>query len=170
MATDCLISRLNGMDEAAFVEALQGIYEHSPWVAVEAWPHRPFLNTANLFSVMQDEVMRAGRVRQLALVRAHPILGAAKLETLTKNSQSEQQSAQMDTLNEVEAAEFRNLNDRYLKKFGFPFILAVKGKSRQDIRCSMEERIENHLELEFERTLAEIGKIARLRLDSLSLP
>ena len=159
-------------DRAAFVARYGGVYEHSPWVAEEAYDagipfaeHTPE-GLARRFATI---VAAAGRARQMALIRAHPDL-AGRLAVdggLTDSSRSEQAGAGLDRCTPAELARFQALNDAYKAKFGFPFILAVAGRSRADILAAFEARIANDPETEFSTALREIDRIALLRLKAL---
>ena len=163
------LEQLNALDRTAFVQALGGIYEHSPWVAEAAWPRRPYASLAALHAAMDAAVAAAGSVAQLALIRAHPDLAGrlALAKGLTADSTREQGSAGLDRLTADELKRFTELNDSYKAKFGFPFIMAVKGSNRHQILAAFEERIHNTPEQEFQTALAEINKIAMFRLQQL---
>ncbi|MGO8920959.1 MAG: 2-oxo-4-hydroxy-4-carboxy-5-ureidoimidazoline decarboxylase [Stellaceae bacterium] len=160
---------LDGLDRGAFVAALGGVFEHSPWVAEQAWEKRPFGDVAALHRVMVGIVADAGRERQLALIRAHPELaGAPALQgALTDASHQEQGSAGLRTASSDELTRFRELNERYRRRFGFPFVMAVKGRSKAEILAAFAARLAEPPEAEFERALQEIARIARLRLETL---
>jgi OHCU decarboxylase len=161
------------MDTHDFVALYGGIYEHSPWVAEEAFVLAADSQAVDdidaLALLMADCVDNAANERQLALMRAHPDLaGKARLAgELTAESASEQTSAGLDQCSAEELQRFRILNEAYRDKFGFPFILAVRGLDRSQILAAFAERLENDYEVEFETALQEIHKIARLRLDAL---
>ena len=162
------LDRLNG-DRAAFMDALGGIYEHSPWVAEGAWDEAPFRDKQALADAMERAMRAAGRDEQLALIRAHPDL-AGKLALageLTAESTSEQASAGLDQCSAEELAAFTALNARYKERFGFPFIMAVKGCHRAEILDAFRRRVENPRDTEFGEALDQIARIARLRLDAL---
>jgi len=158
------------MSEQDFIARYSGIYEHSPWVAEEA---APFVSEGadvdTLASVMADCVDNASNERQLALIRAHPDLaGMASIAgTLTEDSTTEQASAGLDRCTPVEFARFQALNSGYWEKFGFPFVMAVRESTRADILNAFEARLQNDYDEEFETALAEIHKIARLRLTAM---
>lgn len=156
---------LNQKDQQGFVEAVGSIWEHSPWVAEQAWNKRPFSNIDELFSTMENEVETAPMQKKLDLLNAHPDLGG-KVK-MTDESVSEQKGAGLDQLSEEEHAEFLSLNKQYTDKFGFPFIIAVKGHNKDSIKASMKERIDNDRETELNTALREIYKIARFRLEDL---
>ena len=160
---------LNSMDRAAFVAALGAVFEESPWVAEAAWDKRPFADAAGLRAAMTDIVRTAGPERQRALILSHPDLAdrASRPATLTAFSQTEQAKAGLNELTEDEVQEQRDLNRAYRERFGFPFIMAVRFSSKQEILSAMRERVANEPEVEFGRALEEIYKIAGFRLDDL---
>jgi 2-oxo-4-hydroxy-4-carboxy-5-ureidoimidazoline decarboxylase len=163
------LGELNSLGEAAFVEKLGGIYEHSPWVARGAWHQRPFGNVESLHAAMERTVAAATENEKLALIRAHPEL-AGKLAVaggLTESSRSEQASAGLDRCTPAEFERLQALNAGYRDKFGFPFIIAVRGLTRGKIIEQMEQRLGNTPEQERAACMREIGRIARLRLDAL---
>lgn len=164
-----MLSRLNTLDLETFVKTLGGIFEHSPWVAESAWSKRPFASVAELHQVMSVVVQHAPEEKQLGLIRAHPDLAskAALAGDLTDSSKREQAGAGLDRLTREEYQRFHTLNDAYKAKFNFPFILAVKGHTKESILQSFEERLPNSLEEEKARALEEIYKIAGFRLEAL---
>ncbi len=148
-----------------FVGLYGGIYEHSPWVAEASFGG----GVGDLSLKMRQVVEDAGLDAQLKLLRAHPDL-AGKLATsgaLTAESTSEQAGAGLDDCSEAEFAEFTALNQRYKAKFGFPYILAVKGRHRVEILENFRSRIDNSPEQEFREALDQVHQIAKLRLDAL---
>jgi 2-oxo-4-hydroxy-4-carboxy-5-ureidoimidazoline decarboxylase len=155
-------------DEEAFVARYGGIYEHSPWVARRAWLQGPFGTVDALHAAMQAAVASASPEEQMRLIEAHPELGA-KLDaaTLTESSRSEQASAGLDRVTPEQKARLKALNATYRAKFGFPFIVAVRGLDWGGIIARMESRMENAREREIATALHEIGRIAQLRLESL---
>lgn len=156
---------LNQKDQKGFVEAIGSIWEHSPWVSEQAWGSKPFSSVDELFNAMENEVETASMDKKLDLLNAHPDLGG-KVK-MTDESVSEQKGAGLDQLSEEEHAEFLDLNKQYTDKFGFPFIIAVKGHDKDSIKAAMKERIQNDRETELNTALKEIYKIARFRLDDL---
>src|SRR5215470_11475441 len=121
---------LNAMDREAFRAALGGIFEDSPWVAERAWDARPFANLAEVHAAMCAVVRRAPEAERLALLRAHPDLAgrAARARTMSAASIGEQAAAGLDRLDAAEFERFARLNATYRERFGFPFILAVRGR------------------------------------------
>ena len=153
-----------------FVDKYGGIYEHSAWVAEEA--ESVIAGEGGLeaiATVMADCVDNASRDRRLELIRAHPDLaGKAQVAgELTADSTSEQASAGLDQCTAEEYGRFQELNQAYHDKFGFPFVMAVRNSSRTEILDAFGSRLENDPDTEFETALAEIHKIARLRLEAL---
>ncbi len=163
------LSSLPEMDRDAFVAAFGGVFEHSPWVAEGAWAAAPFHGLEGLHEAMVVVLRAAPRARQLALIHAHPDLAgkAAIAGEVTRESRGEQAGAGLDRLTPDEYARFGKLNRAYRERFGFPFILAVKGLDKARILESFAERLENTPDAEFDRCLTEIAKIARLRLADL---
>ena len=157
------------LDRVAFVARLGDIFEHSPWVAERAWDARPFADVAALHHAMAAAVATASEAEQLALVRAHPELGGreAAAGTLTDASRGEQRGAGLDRCSTDELARLRGLNTAYRERFGFPFVIAVKGRSRGEIIDIIAQRLENDAATEFRTCLDEIAKIGRLRLDAM---
>lgn len=152
-----------------FVSRYGGIYEHSEWVAEQSAPIVGDNRDIEVIAtVMADCVDNAAEEKQLALIRAHPDLaGKAQVAgELTPDSTSEQASAGLDRCSPEEYRRFQDLNEAYHEKFGFPFVMAVRGSSRADILAAFEARLSNAPDLEFETALAEIHKIARLRLEA----
>ena len=153
-----------------FVNRYGAIYEHSPWVAEEAEPVvAGATDLETIATVMADSVDNAAAEKQLALIRAHPDLaGKAQIAgELTADSTSEQASAGLDQCSAEEYEQFQSLNDAYKEKFGFPFVMAVRNSSRGEILEAFESRLGNDPDTEFETALAEIHKIARLRLEAM---
>jgi 2-oxo-4-hydroxy-4-carboxy-5-ureidoimidazoline decarboxylase len=159
----------NSLHRESFVARLGHVFEHSPWVADRVWPERPFDSLEQLHARMVDVVARATRDEQVGLIRAHPeLLGRLPQATpLSAQSVQEQGAAGLREANEAELAQLASLNAAYREKFGFPFILAVRGKGRPEILASLAERVANTPEREFTECLTQIARIARFRLEDL---
>lgn len=156
-----------------FIARFGGIYERSPWVAEQAAGSvAGHSDLQEIRAAMAACVDNAGPARQLELIRAHPDLaGRAQIAgKLTAESTSEQESAGLDRCTPEEYSRFQALNAAYHEKFGFPFVMAVRGSSRQDILAVFEARMNNDPAVEFRTALAEIHKIAWLRLRALEAP
>lgn len=163
------LQALSAADRATFVARLGGIFEHSPWIAERAWASRPFDSVAALHRAMLAVLETATPDEQLGLIRAHPELAGkeAAAGTLTADSTSEQRGAGLDRCSAEELARLQRLNAAYRERFGFPFVMAVKGRSRFEIMDALEARLANDRDTEFRTCLTEIGKIARFRLDAM---
>ena len=160
------------LERDAFVAAFADVYEHSPWVAETVYQAGvdETLDTVEVMHIrMSQAMLSAGREAQLALINAHPDLAgkAAIRGELSAASTSEQAGAGIQTCTPEEYARFGELNDAYKARFGFLFIMAVKGSDRQQILAAFEERLHNTPEQEFARALAEIKRIALFRLQAM---
>ena len=158
------------MEVHDFIARYAGVYEHSPWVAERVAALATDVDDAQqLAALMADCVDNASIERQLELIRAHPDLaGRAQVAgELTADSTVEQASAGLDHCSREEFERFQSLNAAYREKFGFPFVMAVRGSDRAEILDSFAARLQNDYGLEFETALIEIHKIARLRLDAM---
>ena len=158
------------LDQDAFVQRYGGVYEHSPWVAQSSWAEGLKASTAaELSAIMSAIVDQAETSKRLALIRAHPDLAGrlAVAGELTAASTDEQASAGLDQCSPEEFATLQRLNQDYKKKFTFPFVMAVKNSNRHKIMAAFKERLENSYDTEFDKAIAEIHKIARLRLEQL---
>lgn len=165
---------LNSCDSATFVERLRGIYEHSPWIPERAAARRPFANVTALKLALQDVVSAATLDEQLGLIRAHPELAgkAAVAGQLTAESTSEQARSGLHLCSAEEFATLHQLNADYNAKFGFPFILAVKGPTgqgltRQSVIATFARRLKNQRADEIAECLRQIKRIAEIRLNDL---
>jgi 2-oxo-4-hydroxy-4-carboxy-5-ureidoimidazoline decarboxylase len=163
------LSSLNTLSDETFVETLAGIFEHSPWVAEGVVAQRPFDSVGDLHASMVAVVRQAPLTEQLSLIRAHPDLAgrAARAGDLTQASSQEQAGAGLTQLSDEEYGTFMRLNTAYMTRFGFPFILAVKGHTKHSILAAFQSRLDNDAETERETALAEIYKIAHFRLQEL---
>ncbi|HET8746533.1 MAG TPA: 2-oxo-4-hydroxy-4-carboxy-5-ureidoimidazoline decarboxylase [Ramlibacter sp.] len=166
------IEQLNAADGAEALRLLDGLYEHSPWIAEAALALRPFRSLSHLKQAMAGIVREAGIDPQLALIRAHPELAGKAMvaKTLTSESTSEQSRAGLTACTPEEFARIQQLNADYNARFGFPFILAVRGPrgtglTRQQIIETFARRLENHPEFERAEALRNIHRIVELRLN-----
>ena len=158
------------MTREEFVARYGGVYEHSAWVAEQAFSIVAAESRAeDIEAALAARVDAADRDTKLALIRAHPDLAgkAAVRGELTGDSTDEQKSAGIDQCSAQEFESFQALNARYKEKFGFPFVMAVRDRNRQDILRSFAERLENDLPTEFDTAIREIHEIARLRLRAI---
>ena len=162
------ISTVNTMSQAEFVKTFGPTFEHSPWVAEGAWPTRPFGSVEELHAAMMKVVRSQPREHQVAFLCAHPELAGkeAKAGTMTDDSVVEQASAGLNALTRAEMDEMARLNAEYRKKHGFPFCIAVRRNTKDQIFDAMRRRVVNDSETELAENLNQIGYITRLRLDN----
>lgn len=170
-----LSPRPTSLDRDAFLAAFGGIYEDSPWIAATVYERGLGAvedTPAGLAAAMAAVVAESGEAAQRALIAAHPDLAgrAAVAGDLTAASRAEQAGAGLDRCSPREFARFQALNEAYRAKFGFPFILAVAGRSRGDILAAFEARLGNDRAAEFAEALRQIDRIARLRLEAMAAP
>ncbi|WP_340160101.1 2-oxo-4-hydroxy-4-carboxy-5-ureidoimidazoline decarboxylase [uncultured Hoeflea sp.] len=155
-----------------FVARFGGVFEHSPWIAERAFDNDRIAEPLAAEAVHQalcNEFRAASPDERMGVLRAHPDL-AGKLAIaggLTEESKSEQAGAGLDRLSADEHARFTELNTRYMRDFGFPFIIAVKGHDKDSILAAFETRVENDAETEFATACAEVEKIAGFRIHAL---
>ena len=166
------MNRPEPMSRADFVGRFGGVFEHSPWIAERAFDQGLPENcdhATGLHGALCGVFRAASQAERLAVLRAHPDLAGrlALAGDLTGDSTKEQASAGLDCLTREELARFTKLNDAYQQKFGFPFIMAVKGRTRAEIIRAFEERVNNDAETEFTTALAQVERIALLRLNDM---
>jgi 2-oxo-4-hydroxy-4-carboxy-5-ureidoimidazoline decarboxylase len=161
------LSALNSADRGEFVAVVGHLFEHSPWVASETYDNHPFRSLDELHAALCRTMAGASHERQMALIRAHPDLAGrlAKAGQLTTSSTQEQSAAGLDRLTPAEAEEIQRLNDAYKGRFGFPFIICARLNAKDTILAAMRARVGNDAASEHSTALAEIAKIARLRLN-----
>ncbi len=163
------VGDLNDSDLSGFVDALGAIFERSPWIAERAWNRRPFGTADDVMNAMLSVIESASDDEKIALIRAHPDLAgkAARAGALTEHSTVEQAGAGLDRLSDEEFDRFHRLNDAYNSRFGFPFVVAVRGHTRETILAAFETRLENDQAAELAEALRNIGLIARFRLEDV---
>ena len=166
------LNQLNVCLQDEFTRLLDGTYEHSPWIAAQAWASRPFTSLDQLKLALVRVVRGAGQQAQLALIRAHPELAGKAMvsKTLTAESTHEQGKAGLSDCTPEEFATIQQLNADYNVKFGFPFVLAVRGPrglglTKSEIIATFKRRLDNHIDFERAECLRNIHRIAELRLD-----
>src|ERR1700722_1742441 len=163
------LGELNSCPESDFVAALANIFEYSPWVAEQASAARPFAGVNALFAAMKTAVERAPEGLRLALIKAHPDLAdkTRRAEGLTAESSAEQNSVGLDRLSDAEYEAFERVNNAYRAKFGFPYIVCVRRHTKDSVLADFERRLPNDAATETAASIAEICRIAALRLDQL---
>jgi N-carbamoyl-L-amino-acid hydrolase len=166
------LTQLNSAPQEEAAQLLDGLYEHSPWIAEAALAQRPFASVAHLKHAMTQVLDAAGRAPQVALIRAHPELAGKAMvsNTLTAESTNEQSQAGLTQCTPEEFAQIQQLNADYTAKFGFPFILAVRGPrgtglARREIIDTFARRLHNHPDFELQENLRNIHRIAEIRLN-----
>ena len=162
------LPQLNALSVVEFTAALGAIFEYSPWIAERAAARRPFASLDELHAAMCEVVDRATPDEQLALIRAHPDLVGRIV--LTAESQSEQAAAGLTGLSSEEVTRFDRYNREYKTRFGFPFVICARLNKKDAILAAFPIRLQNSAETERATALAEIYKIARLRLADLIQP
>lgn len=165
------LAELNAMDRGGFTRVVGPVFEHSPWIAEEAWLRRPFQTPGALHEALCEIIACAGEAKQVPLIQAHPdLVGRAALAgTLTPASMQEQASAGLDRLSAQEVASFHSFNLEYRERFGFPFVLCARLNKKENMLAAFPVRLRNSREEEIRAALGEIAKIARLRLADLLL-
>jgi OHCU decarboxylase len=163
------LRELNALPVEKFVAILGTIFEHSPWVAERAARARPFGSRRELLDEMRAVVQRASAEEQLALIRAHPQLGARgrSRAQLTEASANEQRRAGLDACTDEEFSRLMQLNSAYVEKFSFPFILAVRGHTPKSILAALRSRLDNDAGSERHAALSQIGLIGGYRLEDI---
>jgi len=163
------IDVLNTLSAMDFTAVLADIYEHSPWIPKRAASDRPFAGVAQLHVAMAARLASASGEEKLNLLRAHPQLAGKEAQSgeLTRSSTSEQTCAKLNDLSSQEMGHITDLNKRYQKKFGFPFIIAVLNHNKDSIFSEFQRRVENDLKTEFSAALEQVNQIALHRLKGL---
>ncbi len=169
MSSMISLASLNQLDRDQFVESLGGIFEHSPWVADLVYENRPFESKTQLHQIMLETVQRSPEFQRMALICNHPELAGKEAAegTLTNDSRQEQSRAGLDQCSREELSQLQSLNRAYRDKFDFPFVIAVTGLNKAQIIEAVEKRLENSMAVEFDTSIAEIGKIGMIRLNAL---
>jgi len=163
------LNTLNNATKEEFISHLNGVYEHSPWVAERTYDLSPFTNIDDLHTKMQQCVLNSSDETKLSLIANHPELAGkeAAQGSLTTASLSEQANSGLSHCSADELQQFKQFNQQYRGQFGFPFVVAVKGLTRYDILELMQQRMLNSKQQEFDTCIEQIGKIAGFRLIAL---
>ena len=164
------INTLNQLSDDEALQWLEGVYEHSPWVAQAALQHKPFRSLAHLKWALSDSVTKAARAQQINLIKAHPVLAAKPAPDLTAHSKNEQQLTGLWHATPQQADQLAQLNQEYLQRFGWPFIIAVRGPrgnglSPETILNELRRRLHLNPSVEFHECLRQIHRIAETRLN-----
>jgi len=162
-----MINKINKFSEREFAKVFANIFENTSWIAEKLYNQKPFNSFEELSSKIIDIFDASTKEKKIEILNAHPDLAdKAKIGLLTPDSKKEQNSAGLDKCTEDEFNEFKKLNLIY-KKFGFPFILAVKGKNKNEILNNFRKRISSNPQIEFEEAIRQVKKIASLRLKEI---
>lgn len=162
-------NNIANLNQHQFTEKLGAIYEHSPWIASAAWQYMPFSQIEDLHAAMAKVVSDAPQELKLKLILEHPELAgkAAIAGNMAQASKDEQKSAGLDQCSPAELEQIQSLNKQYRQRFGFPFIIAVRGRNREQIIQAMQQRLQNDPAVEFDNAIEQINQIALLRLNQL---
>ena len=161
-----MINKINKLSEDEFIKVFANIFENAAWIAKKLYKQKPYEDFNNLSSKMLEIFENTSKENQLKILNAHPDLAdKTKIGSLTVDSKKEQSNAGLDQCTEKEFNEFKNLNNEYKKKFGFPFIYAVKGKEKKDILSNFRQRSSNNIDVEFIEAKKQVKTIASLRLN-----
>ena len=166
MKTINSVDKVNQLTKNDFIDIFGNVFEKTYWIADKAFNLKPYQNLNELSATMIKIYEKSSREDCLKIFNSHPELAVEK--KLTDDSQKEQNSANLNQCNNEEFNEFQNLNIEYRKKFGFPFIIAVKGKNKDEILINFKIRIKNEINLEFEEAKKQVKKIADFRLKEIT--
>ena len=159
------IDKVNNLRKSDFISIFGNIFEKTEWIAEKCYESKPYNNLDELVSKMMKIFENIEKERHLEILNSHPDLAVEK--KLTKDSKNEQKNASLNQCTDKEFVEFKKLNEEYKKKFGFPFIVAVKGKNKEEILNSFRQRITNNINLEFKEAKKQVKKIASFRLGEI---
>ena len=160
-----LTKNINLLTKKELLSIFGNIFEKSEWIAEEVFNSKPFKDSKDLVIKMMNIYEKTSNDKIIEIFNLHPKLAIEK--KLTSFSSKEQIGAKLNTCTEEELEEFKHLNENYQKKFGFPFIIAVKGKNKDEILNNFKRRIKNNLEIEFKESKTQVKKIASLRLEEI---
>ena len=159
------IEKFNKLSKVEFISIFGNIFEKTEWIAERCYESKPYNNLDELILKMMKIFENTEKEKHLEILNSHPDLSVEK--KLTKDSKNEQKNASLNQCTDKEFIEFKKLNEEYKKKFGFPFIIAVKGKNKEEILNSFRQRITNNINLEFEEAKKQVKKIASFRLSEI---
>jgi len=163
-----MFNKIEKLSETEFIEVFGNIFENASWIAKKLYEQKPFKNFQDLSKKMISIFEAADDQNKLKILNSHPDLAdKTKIGLLTPDSNKEQNSAELDQCTDEEFNQFKNLNSEYKNKFGFPFILAVKGKKRSEILLNFKKRVLSDKKTEFDEGVVQVIQIANLRLYQL---
>ena len=155
----------NKLNKSEFLSTFGNVFEKTEWIAEKCYDSKPYNNVQELVNKMMEIFENSIKEKHLEILNSHPDLAVKK--KLTKESKNEQANANLNQCTNEEFEEFNKLNEKYKKKFGFPFIIAVKGKNKNEILNIFRQRITNNINLEFEEAKKQVKKIATFRLSEI---
>ena len=159
------LEKINNLNKSDFLTIFGNVFEKSEWISEKVFDLRPFKNFEDLFSKIIGIYVNSDKKIILKILNSHPELAVEK--KLTMNSKNEQKNANLNECTNDEYNEFKKLNIEYKKKFDFPFIIAVKGKNKDEILNYFRERIKNSLDEELLEAKKQVKKIATFRLEEI---
>ena len=160
-----LLDKVNNLSKSDFISTFGNVFEKTDWIAEKAYEKKPFNNVKELFSKMLEIFENSNKESHLKILNEHPDLAIEK--KLTTDSKKEQNNANLNQCSDQEFIEFKKLNVDYKKKFGFPFIVAVKGKKKEEILENFRQRFTNDANREFNEAKEQVKKIADFRLKEI---
>ena len=159
------IDTFNKLNKSEFLSTFGNVFEKTEWIAEKCYDSKPYNNVQELVNKMMEVFENSIKEKHLEILNSHPDLAVKK--KLTKESENDQANANLNQCTNEEFEEFNKLNEKYKKKFGFPFIIAVKGKNKNEILNIFRQRITNNINLEFEEAKKQVKKIATFRLSEI---
>ena len=159
------IDTFNKLNKSEFLSTFGNVFEKTEWIAEKCYDSKPYNNVQELVNKMMEVFENSIKEKHLEILNSHPDLAVKK--KLTKESENEQANANLNQCTNEEFEEFNKLNEKYKKKFGFPFIIAVKGKNKNEILNIFRQRITNNINLEFEEAKKQVKTIATFRLSEI---
>tara|TARA_B100001769_G_scaffold200723_1_gene160574 strand:- start:55 stop:549 length:495 start_codon:yes stop_codon:yes gene_type:complete len=159
------IEKFNKLSKTEFISIFGNIFEKTEWIAERCHKFKPYKNLDELVSKMMATFENTKKSKHLEILNSHPDLVIEK--KLTKDSKNEQKGSSLNQCTAEEVMEFKKLNKQYKEKFGFPFIIAVKGKNKEEILNNFRQRMTNDINLEFEEAKKQVKKIANFRLSEI---
>ena len=159
------INSINQLNKSDFLSIFGNIFEKTEWIAEKVFDLKPFKSNDDLFSKMINKYENCDKEQILIILNSHPELAVEK--KLTKDSNNEQKGANLNECTLEEYNEFKKLNIEYKRKFGFPFIIAVKGKNKNEILNNFKKRIQNDVNIEFIEAKNQVKKIASFRFNDI---
>jgi len=163
-----MFNKIDKLSKTEFIQVFGNIFENASWIAEKLYGQKPFKNFKDLSKKMIFIFEDSGNQTKLQILNAHPDLAdRAKIGSLTPDSNKEQSDAKLDQCTKEEFNNFKNLNLKYKNKFGFPFIIAVKGKNKNEILANFKKRVVLDEQIELDEAINQVKQIATLRLDKL---